>query len=210
MAKGLHWSENDLNKLNDRQEKVRLNQLRDEVIAKRGVPKAEKQRRTTFKKSMDDLVKKPKYRYIIGIDPDLIKCGISIWSIDDEEFITLTAVPISEIIDIIRGNYLKVEILIRVDAGWLNNKSNFHYSKNALTAQKIAHGVGQNAGYGKAICDVLRGLGYEVEEVKPTKSKYSIEAFHKLTNNKYKDNLKKLMTFKQEIVDAALLSYKHK
>ena len=65
MAKGLHWSENDLNKLNDRQENVRLNQLRDEVIAKRGVPKAEKQRRTTFKKSMDELVMKPsKYRNI--------------------------------------------------------------------------------------------------------------------------------------------------
>ena len=55
-----NWTKEDLENFNDRQERqenMRIKALEDE--AKLRVPKPEKQRRQTFKESMDEMVKKP-------------------------------------------------------------------------------------------------------------------------------------------------------
>lgn len=62
MAKNTRWSEVDLKVVNDRIERVRKRELRNKVIEARPKPKkvTEKQRRKTFKESMDELVMKAK------------------------------------------------------------------------------------------------------------------------------------------------------
>jgi len=145
-------------------------------------------------------------KYICGIDPDLDKNGVAVWNRETKYFDVLTAMDIGKLFDTLRI-YRPDEILIRVDSGWLTAVSNYHLDQGQRRREKIANNVGQNAGVGKTIVALLCYKGYEVEQVKPVKSKTTFDTFHKITNNTYQDNFKKLMTFKQEIIDAGMLCY---
>ena len=58
------------------------------------------------------------------------------------------------------------DVLVVVEAGWLNEKSNFH-GKQGKRAERIAKNVGSNHQTGRHICEMARHYGLEVKEQKP-------------------------------------------
>jgi len=157
---------------------------------------------------------------IIGIDPDLEKSGVAIWDTRTKDFVLLSALTIDVLLSIMKENptmegkffnfgYYKMEDIkeIRIDAGWLNKKSNYHKAQGPRRRERIAKNVGENHGVGKLIGQILESKGFTVIYVKPTNAKLTFYNFNRITSNKYLSNFNKLLTFKQEIIDAAMLVY---
>jgi hypothetical protein len=128
---------------------------------------------------------------LIGIDPDVDKSGIAVYNT-----ITKQAVVFSmSFFDLYE--FLKTEKsdLIKIEAGWLNKKSNWHnsyYSKkagcivnnNSSVNQKIAQRVGANHEVGRKIASMCDHLEKKYELVIPRKSKTNSAFFKKLTGIK--------------------------
>jgi len=157
---------------------------------------------------------------IIGIDPDLDKSGVAVWCTVKKEFLVLSALNINDLLATLKPErtmegmffpfgYYGMESIksIRIDAGWLNKKSNYHKQQGPRRRERIAKNVGENHGVGKIIAQILEARGFKIELIKPTNAKLTFDNFNRITSNKYLSNFDKLKTFKQEIIDAAMLVY---
>lgn len=142
------------------------------------------------------------HRVFIGIDPDVDKSGYAKW-IKKENALTIHKLSFFEIYErlneerILNGDVL----LVRIEAGWLNKKSNFHghvYQRKSV-GEKIAKNVGSNHQVGKLIGEMCEYLGINYEFVIPM-GKITPEYFTKITGiaAKKKD---------QDMIDAAMLVY---
>lgn len=128
---------------------------------------------------------------IAGIDPDLDKSGLSIWSRSEKRFILLKSVTFAQLLETIRSMD-PTQIRFRIGAGWLNK--GFHHrmgfpkgfekwsekSKLAYMAEAGSR-VGENFGVGKIITHYLRANGYEVEECREQSGKWDAATFMKFT-----------------------------
>lgn len=112
-----------------------------------------------------------KYHTIIGIDPDTVKSGVATLNANTREFDMIATLAFAELVEYVR---LKSDSLIRqgetlvvvVEAGWLNAKSNFH-GQTGFRAQRIAKNVGANHQTGKHIVDMCKWYGVKTELQKP-------------------------------------------
>ncbi|MGF7213875.1 hypothetical protein GGR92_000015 [Spirosoma lacussanchae] len=152
-----------------------------------------------------------KARYCFGIDPDLIKNGVAIWDTSLRRIIDSRTLTFARTLQHIQS-YPKDEVLVYVEAGWLNKTKNFHavhlpdrLRKADPSAQvryvsavreRIAHDVGQNAAAGKLLIEMLTELGYAVVTIQPTARKWKPEDYKKFTGLDCKN---------QERIDAARL-----
>lgn len=137
----------------------------------------------------------------IGIDPDVDKSGIAAW-IDKKKYLKIESMSFFDIYEGLR--LLKeeqIEIKVRIEAGWLNQKSNFHNrpGQSKRVGERIAKNVGSNHQVGKLIGEMCEHLGIEYEFVKPM-GKVTPEYFEKLTGIKVKKK-------DQDMIDAAMLVY---
>lgn len=138
-----------------------------------------------------------KNKLFIGIDPDLKESGIAYWY------------PGTKILNVQKRNFYSViealrsskspgyDLLIIIEAGWLNSKSNFRNHIQAV-GERIAKNVGENHAIGKLIeqfC-IEQQLPYRL--IRPTQSKTSAAMFLKLTGQDIKN---------QEMIDAAMLVF---
>lgn len=132
---------------------------------------------------------------IIGIDPDLDKSGVAIKWLDALSLNNLTFVELKELIEREQPVIKKVV----VEAGWLNQKSNFHkHPKQSKEAgERIAKNVGENHAVGKLIVQLIESMGIPVQQLKPTRSKLSSKDFNRITGWSKQSN--------QEQRDAAML-----
>jgi hypothetical protein len=104
----------------------------------------------------------------IGIDPDIKKSGF-VWK-EGKTLRDYKAVDASELLrncNTIANSFGIENIEIRLEAGWINKKSNFRTNINKGIDQHVAKSVGQNQGFGMCISQILRGMGFKVLEVKP-------------------------------------------
>ena len=111
-----------------------------------------------------------KYRNIIGIDPDTNKSGVALLDVSTRilEITTLTFPKVLKYIE--WANEMAIDnrqsLLVVVEAGWLNAKSNFH-GQTGYVGQKVAKNVGANHQTGKHIIEWCEEIGVDVELQKP-------------------------------------------
>jgi hypothetical protein len=110
---------------------------------------------------------------IIAIDPDVEKNGVAYLepATLKLEVLSLTFPQLLDYLQTVNyENELtdNKKILIVVEAGWLNQISNFHTAAGRK-GQRIAKNVGANHEVGKKIVEMARHYGFEVVEQKPLK-----------------------------------------
>ncbi|MCH7309205.1 hypothetical protein MMO38_13850 [Acinetobacter sp. NIPH 1852] len=132
---------------------------------------------------------------IIGIDPDLDKSGVALKGSQGLALYNLTFVELKNLIE---KEYAVIKKVV-VEAGWLNEKANFHYrpKQTKSAGERIAKNVGENHATGKLITQLIESMGIPVQLVKPTRSKLSSDDFKRITGWPQRSN--------QEQRDAAML-----
>ena len=152
---------------------------------------------------------KPK-RIIVGIDPDTEKSGIATYYNGE---LLAESLPFPQLIEkLYLLATLPDDVMVEVEAGWLNEKSNFH-GKQGKRAEKIAKNVGSNHQTGRHICEMARHYGLEVIEQKPF-SKGWKGAGGKITHDELNyilqhNRLEPLKRTNQDVRDAVLLTVIH-
>ena len=112
-----------------------------------------------------------KIKTIVAVDPDIRKSGVTMLDVQTKS-IELYAMPFPELIDFIYSLSDKESVIIAVEAGWLNQKSNFHgYYGNR--GERIAKDVGANHETGKKIVEMCEHKEYSVSLVKPLGKRWS-------------------------------------
>lgn len=103
-------------------------------------------------------------KIIVGIDPDVDKSGFATYHNGE---LLIESLPFPELIEkLYLLATLPDDVMVVVEAGWLNEKSNFH-GKQGKRAERIAKNVGSNHQTGRHICEMARHYGLEVIEQKP-------------------------------------------
>jgi hypothetical protein len=137
-------------------------------------------------------------KVFIGIDPDVKKNGVAVWY-QKPKRLELSNLKFFDVFDLIRLLKIRNQIIVIIDAGWLN-KSNFHVTgTNKNVNGKIGERVGANHETGRKIAEMCIYLGVEHQLHRPTTSKVNKEMFEKITGYKDRTN--------QENRDAGLLVY---
>lgn len=107
---------------------------------------------------------------LIGIDPDATKSGVAVY---DKVDIQLYSLGFWKLLGSIKGFLEQVEseneekIFVRLEAGWLNSKSNFHPASGPNVRERIAKNVGMNHQTGILIAEWLEHMEIPFELVKP-------------------------------------------
>jgi hypothetical protein len=134
----------------------------------------------------------------IGIDPDVAKNGVGFWYKENKK-LELENLTFFELFDCLKNLKIRNQIIVIIDAGWLN-KSNFHVKgTNKNVNGKIGERVGANHETGKKIAEMCDYLGIEYQLHRPTKSKVNKEVFEKITGYSARTN--------QENRDAGMLVF---
>lgn len=112
-------------------------------------------------------------KYVIGIDPDLTKSGIALWSKGEKKIIHHSTETFPCLIELRIKPWIEKygieNLVVKVEGGWINSKANFRLSSSVVAArEKVAKDVGQNHGTGKNIVEYLKFLGLKVDVIKPT------------------------------------------
>ena len=113
-------------------------------------------------------------RYYIGIDPDLERSGFAVVDREGKRIVDACNLGLFELIDKCRAWSAQTDgnVLVCVEAGWLNKISNFHTHSYQNTsevrrAMRIAKNVGENHSAGKTISEGLKHYGIEHTAVEP-------------------------------------------
>lgn len=150
-------------------------------------------------------------KIFIGIDPDVDESGVTIIqeALKSPFDLTIQKLKFFELYHCLKyaftytndmGKEIREPIKIYIEAGWLNQKSNWHSEgKGENVASRIGKNVGANHQVGKLIAEMCEYLKLEYELVQPRTSKMPVKLFRKMT--KYTGKLD------QDMVDAAMLVY---
>ena len=140
---------------------------------------------------------RPNYDIYIGIDPDVDRNGVAILFTVNRNF-HLEGMKFWELIGVMQENIDEGRtFFVRLEAGWLLPKSNWHGASSKFAGERIAKNVGANHQVGKLIEAWLVKNNVPYELVKP-KGKVSAEYFLSLTGIKTKKS-------EQDKRDAAML-----
>lgn len=99
----------------------------------------------------------------IGIDPDSSKSGVAIKTGKTIKGFTMAFFELYNFLNAHKG---EIEI-IKIEAGWLNKKSNFRAMKSMAIAEKVAKNVGANHETGKKIVEMCEFLQIPYKTVMP-------------------------------------------
>lgn len=146
---------------------------------------------------------------IIGIDGDLDKSGVAIWD-KENAIIELKTLGFFQLLEYLTTEKEKIKI-VKIEAGFLNQKSNFHFAKSKGISDRISKNVGENQAVGKLIIQMCQHLEIPYKLVKPfqktwnTKSGKISDKELKLFLHRQKINLTNKTT-NQETRDSALIA----
>jgi len=121
--------------------------------------------------------------FYIGIDPDTNKSGFAVYNADSKRLTLVKSLKFPELINELERWEYRI-IKVRIEAGWLNAKSNFHSSAGQTKAagERIAKNVGRNQEVGKKIAEMCDYMGIEYELIKPIGTKnIDSKTFAKIT-----------------------------
>lgn len=122
---------------------------------------------------------------IIAIDPDLDKSGVAIF---DDSGLKLDTMNFVGVMELLKGKNSKAVI---IEAGWHNQKSNFHKKQGQFVREKIAKNVGENHAVGKIMVQLAEYFGHQVRLVTPKYTKLNHDEFVQLTGYQGKTNSEK-------------------
>lgn len=148
--------------------------------------------------------KRKKGDYYIGIDPDVRASGFALYNIRDKKLEQVCNYSFFDLFDKLKDLKEKIS-LVRIEAGWLNKKSNFHNRKGQTkeAGERIANHVGANAETGRKIAEMCQSLDIPYEFVKPLGTKsVDDKLFKRITNYPKRTN--------QDSRDAAMLVWNFK
>jgi hypothetical protein len=140
-------------------------------------------------------LKKPSKKYI-GIDPDVDKSGFAIWDSKLKKFVHIHSYDLFDICQEIKDWDEDAEIMVYLEAGWLNKKANFHGFKNQskIYGESIAKNVGRNHEIGRQIEKFCIKNEIEYKLIRPTKEKVKdiqllkrLTGWEKVTNQDKRD-----------------------
>jgi len=136
----------------------------------------------------------------LGIDPDVAKSGVAIWNSGEKEFVGLSTLKFFDLTTAIQF-YKNNQLVVVIEAGWLNKKSNFHGRKGQSKAvgEKIAKAVGANHQVGKLLIEFCQSVNVDYVEVRPANKKIDAAGFKKITGYEGRTN--------SEVRDAAMLVF---
>jgi hypothetical protein len=149
-------------------------------------------------------------KIIVGIDPDTVRSGICIYR--DHE-LSAEALPFPQLLEkLYLLATLPGDVLVVVEAGWLNDKSNFH-GKHGSSAERIAKNVGSNHQTGRHIVEMAKYFGLEVIEQKPFLKGWK-GAGGKITHDELNyilenNGIELLKSSNQDVRDAILITIIH-
>lgn len=103
---------------------------------------------------------------VIGIDPDVEKCGVGIVWPDGR--VEVRALTFGQLVSYL-NNSRDLCAELYVEAGWMNLKTTWHArpGDSKAVAAKKGHSVGRNHQIGHDIVELARVYGYDVHEVRP-------------------------------------------
>ena len=140
-------------------------------------------------------------KIIIGIDPDCKESGVAFMNPVTKYMETYSLSFFSLYVRLAdcRRNLNNIKN-VYIEAGWLNQKANFHSHPNQSkqVGERIAKNVGSNHETGRKIVEMCQYLNIPFELIKPTKSKVTPEHFEMLTGLKLKKK-------DQDMIDAGML-----
>jgi hypothetical protein len=149
-------------------------------------------------------------KIIVGIDPDVNKSGFATYC-NGELLVEALAFPaLIEKLYILAT--LPEDVLVVVEAGWLNEKSNFRNISDKRS-DAISKKVGRNQQTGILICEMAEYYGLEVIRQMPFDKCWS-GPDRKITHDELnyilkRNNIKELKSSNQEKRDAALICAVH-
>ena len=108
-----------------------------------------------------------KKTMIVGIDPDTVKSGVAVYDKETKK-LELSCLSFFELQDYL-SNAKKCIKVVKIEAGYLNKKNNWHISKNIRTASRVGANVGANHEVGKKIVEMCKYLEIDYIECKPLK-----------------------------------------
>lgn len=108
-----------------------------------------------------------KYKYYLGIDPDVEKSGYAIIE-NKGAIIQLGTKPFFELIELMDNHYCISDCLVVIEAGWLNEITNYH-TATGKGGQRIALNVGRNQQVGILLVEYCKNKGLNVVEARPFK-----------------------------------------
>lgn len=109
-----------------------------------------------------------KPEIMIGIDPDIIKSGVAFYIIKDKCFQFLNCLPFFDVIHMLECyKKFKMNYAVRLEAGWLIKKSNWHQEQGNFRREKIAKNVGENHCIGKLFEQFMIKENISYQLVKP-------------------------------------------
>lgn len=124
-------------------------------------------------------------KLIIGIDSDVKKSGVAV--LNGKELL-LNNLAFFDLRDFLVREKENIRI-VKVEAGYLNKKSNFRGAKNIRTAARIGKNVGACNEVAKKIVEMCNHYGLPVKEVKPFKKVWKGKD-GKITHEELKGQLK--------------------
>jgi hypothetical protein len=135
--------------------------------------------------------------YRIGIDGDVDKSGFAVIRIEPfkkPQIIQLTTLDLFDLCENLRAlnevykEATKVEFMVFIEAGWLNNSVNHHTSQNKFVAGKIGSSVGANLEIGKQIEKFCKKYNIQYRLYKPTTTKWDAKKFKMITGYEQRTN----------------------
>lgn len=127
----------------------------------------------------------------IGIDPDVEKSGVSVWKDGVLELYNLKFFELYSKLHfwIVGANVMNRPIKVRIEAGWLNKKTNWHDEKKGIrVASKIGSYVGANHEVGRKIAEMCEYFKVDYELCVPKSSKVDAATFKKITKYEGRTN----------------------
>ena len=108
-------------------------------------------------------------RLMIGIDPDVKKSGFAINDMDKHRLTDVTCLKFYDLLDGLKEVHQAGHIVeVKISAGWLIKKSNFHKYKNEYVGMKQAMNVGRNHQVGLFIVEYCELYHIPFSLVRPT------------------------------------------
>lgn len=123
------------------------------------------------------------FDYYIGIDPDVNKSGFASWNKPTKTLTQVTTVSFFDLFDTLNDS-LRLNlfpIVMHIEGGWLNEKSNFRQIAGTKTAgERIAKNVGANHQIGKLIIEMCIYLNISFIVRKPITPRFANQKYFKL------------------------------
>ena len=137
----------------------------------------------------------------IGIDPDVHESGYSVWDSQLKTFDFIGQARFFTLTNLLLEMASNAEIIVVIEAGWMNKKSNYHGrpGQSKAVGETIAKRAGQNHQVAKFFAEFCQENNIKYTEIRPTQTKLNSKDFNKKTGHTGPSN--------QDYRDAAMLVY---